>query len=147
MTRQVPVRAIGCAVVLALLFVPLAVAGKGMAVVKPGAELKWAQGAIPGVSSATVDGDMTKGASRFYLKYAAGLTTPLHHHTADHYVTTVSGSLVIVADGKETKLTPGSYFAFTGGAPHVARCEGSEDCVMFVDSRGTWDVVPEAAAK
>jgi hypothetical protein len=27
--------------------------------------------------------------------------------------------------------------------PHVARCEGSEPCVMFIDARGPWDVVPE----
>ena len=136
------------------LFVSLAVvgaaavaAGKGAAVVKPRAELKWTEGGIPGVSSATVEGDMAKGPSRFYLKYAAGLVTPLHHHSADHYVTTVSGTLVLVVDGKETRAPQGSYFAFTGGIPHAARCEGSEDCVMFIDARGPWDVVPEAGAK
>jgi quercetin dioxygenase-like cupin family protein len=122
-------------------------AGKGAAVVKPRAELAWTPGKIPGVSTATVEGDTAKGPSHFYLKYAAGLVTPLHHHSADHYVSVVAGDLVIVADGKETRVPPGSYFAFTGGAPHIARCEGNEDCVMFLDARGAWDVVPEAAAK
>jgi quercetin dioxygenase-like cupin family protein len=104
----------------------------------------WVQGGIPGVSTAAVEGDMGKGASHFFLKYAAGFVAPLHHHTPDHYVTTVSGNLVLVVDGKEHRLAPGSYFAFTGKATHAARCEGSEDCVMFVDARGKWDVVPEA---
>ena len=27
--------------------------------------------------------------------------------------------------------------------PHAARCEGSEDRVMFIDARGAWDVEPE----
>lgn len=119
------------------------VAGGGKTVVAPAADLKWAGAGVPGVSTAAVEGDMAKGASHFFLKYAAGLATPVHHHSADHYVTVVSGNLVLVQDGKEQKLGPGSYFAFTGKAPHAARCDGSEDCVMFVDARGAWDVVPE----
>jgi quercetin dioxygenase-like cupin family protein len=118
-------------------------AGKTHAVVKPHAELKWVDSGIAGVSSAVVEGDMTKGASRFYLKYAAGFVTPPHHHSPDHFVTTVSGTLVLTVDGKEHRLPPGSYFAFTEKAAHVARCEEGEDCVMFIDSRGPWDVVLE----
>ena len=121
----------------------LAVAS-GKAIVVARGDVTWTPGAIPGVSTAAVDGDMAKGASHFYLKYASGLVTPMHHHSADHYVTLVSGNLTLVADGKEHKLTPGSYFALTGKAPHAAKCEGSEDCVMFVDARAAWDVVPEA---
>ncbi|HJQ99395.1 MAG TPA: cupin domain-containing protein [Candidatus Polarisedimenticolaceae bacterium] len=113
------------------------------AVVVPTQDVKWTPGAIPQVSMAVVDGDPAKGASHFFLKYAAGFVTPSHHHSADHYVTLLGGNLTLTADGKETKLTPGSYFAFTGKAAHVGKCEGSEDCVMFVDSRGAWDVVPE----
>jgi hypothetical protein len=47
-------------------------------------------------------------------------------------------------EGKEQRLPPGSFFAFTGKARHAARCEGREACVMFIDARGPWDVVPEA---
>lgn len=118
-------------------------AGTGKAVVVSKADLQWKDAGIPKVSISPVDGDMAKGPSHFYLKYGAGFETPKHHHTADHYVTTVSGTLVLTANGKETRLAPGSYFAFTDQAVHVARCDGSEDCVMFVDARGPWDVVPE----
>ncbi len=55
-------------------------AGKG-AVVVPAAKLAWTAGAIPGVSTAVVAGDLATGPSRFYLKYAAGLVTPPHHHS------------------------------------------------------------------
>ena len=115
------------------------------AVVTPRADLKWADAGVPGVKTATVEGDMKKGSNHFFLSYPAGLATPVHHHSADHYVTLLTGNLVLVADGKETKLTPGSYFAFTGKQLHAARCEGTEDCLMFVDARGPWDVVMENA--
>lgn len=126
-----------------------AVHAEGKAVVTAKGDVAWTDAGIPGVTKAAVEGDMANGPSHFYLKYPAGFATPSHHHSPDHYVTTVSGNLVLVADGKERKLAPGSYFALTGKAKHVARCEGSEDCVMFVDARGAWDVVPEkqAAAK
>lgn len=132
---------------VAVLFLagPVALAADGgKAVATPQSDLKWVDAGIPGVRSATVEGDMSKGASHFYLKYPKGFVTPTHHHSADHYVSLVAGNLVVVADGAEHRLGPGSFFSFTGKAKHVARCEGAEDCVMFVDARGKWDVVPEA---
>ena len=132
------------AAALALALCPLALASTmAKAVFSPKAELKWTAGGIPGVSSAVVEGDMAKGPCRFYLKYAAGFVAPLHHHSPDHYVTTVSGNLVVVVDGKDHRVPAGSYFALTGKQAHGARCEGSEDCVMFIDAKGAWDVVPE----
>ena len=118
--------------------------GAGKAASTKAQDLKWAGAGIPGVSTAAVDGDMAKGPSHFFLKYDAGVVTPVHHHTPDHYATTISGNLVLIADGKEQRLAPGSFFAFTGKAAHAAKCEGSEACVMFIDARGAWDVVPEA---
>jgi quercetin dioxygenase-like cupin family protein len=114
--------------------------GEAVVVSKDG--LAWKE-VVPGVSMAVVGGDPAKGPSHFYLKYKAGLSTPLHHHTADHYVTTVSGTLLLNAGGKEHKLAPGSFFALIGKAPHSARVEGAEDCVMFIDARAAWDVVAE----
>lgn len=139
MNRKIVVIALAMTVVLAA----LAIGGGEKVVVTPQAALQWKDAGIPGVSTAAVSGDMTKGASRFYLKYAAGFVAPAHHHTPDHYVTTISGNLVLTVDGKEHKLTPGSYFALTGKAPHTARCDGSEDCVMFVEAQAPWDVVLE----
>jgi len=113
----------------------------GKAVFTPQPQLQWKSAGVPGVSVAVVEGDMAKGPSRFYLKYGVGLVTPAHHHSADHYVTTVSGTLVLDVDGKEHVLPPGSYFALTGKKTHVARVEGNQDCVMFIDAKGPWDVM------
>ena len=57
------------------------------------------------------------------------------------YVTTVRGTLILTVDNKEHRLAPGSYFALINMTKHAARCEGAEDCVMFIDARGPWDVV------
>jgi mannose-6-phosphate isomerase-like protein (cupin superfamily) len=133
-------------VILAAVFVVSASAiaiGGGKSVVTPSADLKWKDLSIPGVAAAPVSGDMEKGASRFFLKYPAGLVTPNHHHTTDHYVTVVSGTLLLTVDGKETRLGPGSYFALLGKSPHVAKVEGKEPAVMFIQAEGPWDVVME----
>jgi quercetin dioxygenase-like cupin family protein len=116
------------------------------AVVSPSETIKWSDAGVPGVSTAAVQGDMAKGSSHFYLKYAAGFAAPPHHHSPDHYVTVVSGTLVLIVDGKEHRLTPGSYFALTGKQKHAARVEGDEACIMFVDARGPWDAVMEKTA-
>lgn len=116
-------------------------------VVTPVTNMVWKPASVPGVSIAPVEGDMAKGPSHFYLKYDAGFVAPMHHHSPDHYVTVVSGTLVLTVDGKENRLTPGSYFALVSKAPHAARVEGKEAAVMFVDARGPWDVVLEDSAK
>jgi len=123
----------------------LALAG-GRAAVTPNARVQWTETGIPGVRAAAVEGDMASGPSHFYLEYASGLTTPVHHHSPDHYVTTVSGNLTLIVDGAEHRLPPGSFFALTGAKSHVARCEAGAACVMFIDARDAWDVVPEPAA-
>ena len=116
-------------------------------VVTPVANVVWKPAGVPGVSIAPVDGDMAKGPSHFFLKYDAGFVAPMHHHSPDHYVTVVSGTLTLTANGKETALAPGSFFALVNKTPHAARVDGKEAAVMFVDARGPWDVVMEDSAK
>ena len=123
-------------------FASTAIGAEKTMVVTPD-QLTWKDMGIPGVMSAQVTGDMTKGPSRFFLKYPKGFVTPAHHHTPDHYVTVVSGTLLLTVDGKETKLGPGSFFALTNKAVHVAKVVGDEDAVMFIQADGPWDVVME----
>jgi mannose-6-phosphate isomerase-like protein (cupin superfamily) len=114
----------------------------GAAVVVPKADLKW-KDLGNGVAAAAVSGNMNKGASRFFLKYPVGLVTPKHHHSANHYVTVVSGTITLTVAGKEHKLGPGAYFALTNKASHTAKVEGNEDAVFFIQAEGPWNVVME----
>jgi quercetin dioxygenase-like cupin family protein len=79
------------------------------------------------------------------VKFAGGFSAPAHHHTADHFVTVVAGTLVLNVDGKDQRLPAGSFFTFSGQKVHATRCEAGTDCVLAVDSRGAWDVVPETS--
>jgi glyoxylate utilization-related uncharacterized protein len=117
--------------------------GAGKLVVVTKAELKWKDMGVPGVAAAPVSGDMEKGASRFFLKYPVGFVSPKHHHTADHYVTVLSGTITLTVDGKEHKLGPGSYFALTEKMPHTAKVEGNAEAVFFIQADGPWDAVLE----
>jgi hypothetical protein len=122
----------------------------GVASAKPAAtlitadEMKWQD--VPdyaGLHMAAVSGDPAKGPSHFFLKFDKGFTAPEHHHSADHYGTVVSGTLVLTVDGKESRLPAGSYFSFTGKKVHATKCDEASDCVIELDSRGKWDVVLE----
>lgn len=119
---------------------PTLATAAGSAVVVPKADLKW-KDMGNGVKAAPVSGDMEKGASRFFLTYPVGLVTPKHHHDADHYVAVVSGTITLTVDGKAHKLGPGSYFALTNKAPHIAKVEGKEEAVFFIQADGPWNVV------
>ena len=84
------------------------------ALLVPAADIKWND--VPdmaGVQLAAVDGDPSKGPSHFFIKFVGGFSAPVHHHTANHFVTVVSGTLVLTVDGNEQKLPPGSFFAFS----------------------------------
>jgi hypothetical protein len=117
--------------------------GKG-ALLVPAAEVKW--GDVPGmtgVQMAPIDGDPAKGPSHFLLKFVGGFAAPLHHHSANHFVTVVAGTVVLTVDGKEQKLPAGSVFSFSNKTKHTTSCAAGADCVLSVDSRGKWDVVME----
>jgi mannose-6-phosphate isomerase-like protein (cupin superfamily) len=131
------------AVIAAALFsAAFALAGEtGKSVVLAKADLKWMPMGNSGVAAAPVSGDMEKGPCRFFLKYPAGLVTPMHHHTANHHVTVISGAITLTVGGKEHRLGPGDYFMLADQAMHTAKVEGKEDAVFFIQAEGPWDVV------
>jgi mannose-6-phosphate isomerase-like protein (cupin superfamily) len=138
--KHVMVMAISAALIAAASMLAI---GAGKLVVVAKADLKWKDMGIPGVAAAPVSGDMEKGTSRFFLKYPVGFVSPKHHHTADHYVTVVAGTITLTVDGKEHTLGPGAYFALTEKMPHTAKVEGNEEAMFFIQADGPWDAVLE----
>lgn len=120
----------------------------GGAVYLPASELRWSDvPGNPGVQIAALQGDPGKGPSHFLLKFTGGFSAPLHYHSANHYVTVLAGTLVLAADGEERRLGAGSYFQFTAKKRHATRCEPGADCILSMDVRARWDVVPAAPPK
>ena len=142
--------AVGASAALLLLAVPAgakdaAPKGTAKAVLTPAADLKWAEvPGMAGVQMAVAQGDPSKGPSHFFIKFVPGFSAPLHHHTANHYVTVLAGTVVLKVDGADTKLPAGSYFSFTGMKPHTTSCDAGAECLLSIDARGKWDVVPAA---
>ncbi len=111
-------------------------------------ELKWVEIPNTPAKMATVKGDSAKGAHASYIKLPGGFSAALHHHTADHHVAVVSGTLVLTPEGGAAKkLAAGSWFEFTGKMKHLTACEAGPDCVLFVDGSAAWDLIPTEAPK
>lgn len=118
----------------------------------PAADLKWTDldpvGA-PGVKVADLWGNHQKGAFGAFFRLPAGFAAPLHTHTHDMKVVTVSGTYIQGPDGKpEFRLGPGSYLMQPGGNyRHTTSCDPASECLFFVESDGPFDLQPVVPAK
>ncbi|HKA35853.1 MAG TPA: DUF4437 domain-containing protein [Thermoanaerobaculia bacterium] len=127
-------------------------ASGGAAVIVPAADLKWADldpAGAPGVKSADVWGDHTKGAFRGFTKFPAGFATPLHTHTHAMHIAVISGTFLHTPEGKpEQRLGPGSYL-FQPGAPyrHSTGCDKASECLFYIEGDGKFDLTPVEAAR
>ena len=111
-------------------------------------DLKWVEVPNTPAKMATVMGDSAKGAHATFMKLPGGFSAPLHSHSADHHVAVVSGTMVMTPEGgMAKKLGPGSWFEFTGKKKHATMCDAGTDCVLFLVSKGPWDLVPVDAPK
>ena len=103
----------------------------GSAMLIPADDVKWIDAPqFPGVKMAVVQGDASKGPHHAFVKLPAGFSAPLHHHSADHYATVLSGTVVFTVDGQDHRLPAGSYFSFTGKKTQVTPCEVGSVCVI-----------------
>jgi len=122
------------------------------AVIVPAADLKWTDldpAGAPGVKSADVWGDHTKGAFGGFTKFPAGFATALHTHTHAVKVVIVSGTFIHTPEGKaEVRLGPGSYLMQPGGNyRHTTACDKASECLFFIQSNGKFDIIPVTAGK
>lgn len=126
--------------------------GTGPAVIVPAADLKWTpldvKGA-PGVMSADVWGDHTKGAFGGFTKFPAGFVAPLHTHTYAMKIVVISGTFIHTPEGKpEVRLGPGSYLMQSGGNyKHTTACDKASECLFFIQSSGKFDLIPAEEKK
>ena len=122
----------------------------GTAVMWPADQLKWIEmpNSPPGVKTAVLWGDPSKGPHGALHKFPAGFEAPLHHHTADYRSVVISGTMIITPEGGAAmRLPAGSYSSFTGKRRHTTKCDAASECLIFLDARGPWDVVMEESKK
>ena len=103
-------------------------------------DIKWSalKGAPPGVMSATLWGDQTKGAYGGLTKFPAGFKAPLHYHSSDMKIVVIKGAYTY----KGKKYRPGSYLFVPGGDKHESGGVEDSETIFFIEQPGKFDITP-----
>jgi quercetin dioxygenase-like cupin family protein len=103
-------------------------------------DIKWEamQGGPPGVMSATLWGNPTKGAYGGLTKFPAGFKAPLHYHTNDIKMVVIKGAYTY----KGKKYGPGSYLFIPGGDKHESGGVEDSETIFFLEQPGKFDLNP-----
>jgi len=107
-------------------------------------QLQWEDSGF-GPKISMVNGDPTKGPHVTYVRFTAGMTTPLHSHTSDYIGIVISGTSMHWEPGKpETKklLSPGAHWFVPGNVPHVSECLPGMECIMAIYQQAAIDFLP-----
>ncbi len=107
-------------------------------------DLQW--GKTPfGPEASPVNGDFTSGGHITYIRFPAGMTTPLHTHSADYVGIVVTGSTRHWLPGQpETRklLPPGSHWFIPANVEHVSECLPGAECIMAIYQQQPFDFQP-----
>ena len=109
----------------------------------PAGDLKWTDvaGGPPGVKQATLWGDPNKGAFGAIFKFPPGFSSPLHTHSSEERIVTVSGTFIHGPEGNpEVRLPGGSYLLEPANYRHTTSCDKASECVFFLESNGKFDI-------
>jgi len=93
---------------------------------------------------------MTSGAHITYIKFPAGMTTPVHTQSADYVGIVITGSTRHWLPGKpETKkmLPPGSHWFIPANVEHVSECLPDAECIMAIYQQKAFDFMPVEQAQ
>jgi hypothetical protein len=111
-------------------------------------QLKWEvpAGSPPGVTTAMVWGDMTKGAHGAFHKAQAGFSTPLHTHSSNNKIVVLAGTMAMAGeDGKEMKFPAGSFYTQPNTFKHTTKCLPGAECLVYLEADAAWDLKLVAA--
>ena len=98
-----------------------------------------------GPLAAPVAGDFSKGQHVTFVKFPAGMKTPVHTHSHDYVGIVISGATRHFVPGKpETKaeLAAGSHSFIPADLPHVSECLPGAECVMAIIQDDHFDFHP-----
>ena len=108
-------------------------------------DIKWEnlKGAPPGVMTANLWGNNTKGAYGGLTKFPEGFKAPKHYHTSAMKIVVIKGAYTY--NGKE--YGPGSYVYIPGGVRHESGGVESSESIFFTEQPGKFDIIPVGSMK
>lgn len=98
-----------------------------------------------GPLASSVSGDFSAGQHITFIKFPAGLKTPVHTHSHDYVGIVISGVTRHFEPGKpetEVDLPVGSHWSIPADLPHVSECLPGADCVMAIYQDESFDFHP-----
>ncbi|HEV2021100.1 MAG TPA: cupin domain-containing protein [Terriglobales bacterium] len=99
---------------------------------------------IPGIAAKmkVVRADPGKAPTDLYIWQPAGTDTPLHWHSSDERIYTVSGDQVyrMWKGTFGAALHPGAFVLVPARMIHQARCMGKQDCTVLIHTTLPFDV-------
>jgi anti-sigma factor ChrR (cupin superfamily) len=102
--------------------------------------LQWQQ-IIEGVEFAAAHGDWETGTHHKYVRFAPGVTAPLHVHSSNFKLVVISGGFTHTLSNDETPVAfaPGTYIHGISNQPHINSCISEEPCIVFSVYEGAFD--------
>ena len=107
-------------------------------------EVNWVQTPF-GPMASPVSGDFSKGEHITFIRFEAGMSTPLHTHSHDYVGVVLSGVTRHYTPGRpetEKALPAGSHWFIPGNLPHVSECLPGAECVMVLYQSDNMDFHP-----
>lgn len=98
-----------------------------------------------GPLAAPVSGNFTEGQHITFVKFPAGMKTPVHTHSHDYTGIVLTGVTRHFEPGKpetETPLPAGSHWSIPAGLPHISECLPGADCIMALYQADKFDFLP-----
>ena len=94
----------------------------------------------PGVMTATLWGDMNKGAYGALVKFPGNVKHPLHTHGYDIKTVVISGTFTYAPEGGEEKsYGAGSYLLIPRNVKHLSG-SGPDGVTFFIEQPGKFDM-------
>lgn len=110
----------------------------------PAAEIAWDETPF-GPLASSVSGDFSAGQHITFIKFPAGMQTPIHTHSHDYVGIVISGVTRHYEPGKpetEVDLPAGSHWSVPAGLSHISKCLPGTDCVMAIYQDESFDFHP-----
>ncbi len=98
-----------------------------------------------GPLASPVSGDFSKGQHITFIKFPAGMQTPVHTHSHDYVGIVISGITRHFVPGKPktmVDLPAGSHWSIPADQPHISECLPGDECVMAIFQNQIFDFHP-----
>ena len=101
-----------------------------------------ATGGDPGVTSAPIWGDATKGAHATFTKFQPGYDAGMHTHTNDVWLLVIKGAYLYKDENGEKRVGPGDFLSVPGGHKHWSGGDKKEGALFYEEGSAAFDFNP-----